>query len=303
MSLKWFICPDGQRCEVTECYEKCRMAQRCAPRAYLRLVGQERKWTGKPSVTQLIGGSRQAYLELTTDYAIDPSEATYRIIGTRAHAKLENHEDSKTIMEDRLEFEGITGAFDQLEFEHEKINLIDTKTSGSYKVAKALGYTTEKNPIPITDDQGNLQFYKTGARKGQQKTKQETRIIKGEPDMHDWVLQQNIYRIMVESALNEDVNNMFIFALPRDGGTFTAKNRGIEKNMYMIPVKRLEDNEVIKYFMTKKIILLNSLQTKEAPAICSTEECWDGRKCSKYCPVKDACCAVGDNNYITEEEK
>ena len=67
--------------------------------------------------------------------------------------------------------------------------LFDDKTWGSYKVMKALGlYQVEVKTGEI---------YKTGAKKGQAKTRKEWREG-GEPDLFNEELQLNDYRIKLK---------------------------------------------------------------------------------------------------------
>ena len=165
--LKWFICPDNERIEVADCLKEggCRMGTRCATRSYLQLVRRERPWTGKPSTTQLIQGTMCAFLKITRDYATHPDSRAFMIHGTKGHGNLEGADGEYSFLEERFDGENtdITGIADVLEIELNYAILVDYKTSGSFKVAKALGF--------YVDEEGTGEFYKSGKRKGEEKTR------------------------------------------------------------------------------------------------------------------------------------
>ena len=112
MALTRFICPDGQQIKIASCYEKCRMGMRCATLPALLSIGRQRPWTGTPSTTQLIKGTREAFLEITKEYAASPDSFAFAFIGTKAHARLEKNDAINHLMEERLEEDGISGMFD-----------------------------------------------------------------------------------------------------------------------------------------------------------------------------------------------
>lgn len=274
--IKYFECPDKQICEIKDCLEKCRMGFRCLSIPTLRLIAEQRVWTGKPSTTQLLKGTREAYLEIiSNDLIEDPKDQLFRILGTKGHGILEQYTVNE-LAEIRLQDENTTGAFDL--YDPENQTLYDYKTWGSYKVVKALG-------IEMVDVETD-EVYKIGAKKGQKKTKKEIRY--GVPDMRDTELQINNYRLLLEAA-GHPVQQMYVEAIVRDGGTFYANNRGITENGYLIPVKRLPDDEVREFFAAKNNALLQALETKTIPPICSLEERWEDRKCKDYCTVACHC--------------
>jgi hypothetical protein len=146
MPLKFFICPDNTRIEIAECLKKCpRPEGRCLSLPTLIAVGYTRPWTGKPSTTQLINGTRLSYLQITKDYAIDPFGSAFALLGTRHHRRLEAISRKLNVLsEEKLEGE-VSGILDLLTVDelvdYEAYELWDYKTSGSYKIAKALGIT------------------------------------------------------------------------------------------------------------------------------------------------------------------
>ena len=278
-----FYCTDGDSCTFEQCFKGCRIANhhpagRCMPLRTLRLIAEQREWTGKPSCTQLLKGTLEAYLEITKDYYIDPQGAIFRIIGTKSHNMLDSFTGGNELGEIRLELEGITGAFDFYDPENGGM-LMDTKTYGSYKVMKALGLESV--------DVETGEFYKSGARKGQAKTKKA--IQRGEPDLSEQSLQLNLYRMMLEDTGFPVGGGLFLDICVRDGGTYMAKGRGVTQNAYLLPVPMLPNDEVMNVFLPKRDALLTALETDELPSICSEEERWNDKKCLEYCNVKEHC--------------
>lgn len=258
------------------------MGERCATRSYLRLVSQERKWDGKPSTTQLIRGTREAFLLLTKEYSVSPDSRAFMIHGTKGHAVLESAEDDLSFLEER--FDGAdteeTGISDVTEIENGNSILADYKTSGSYKVAKCLGFKTVEKEID--------EVYKSGKRKGQKKTIKE--LIRS-PDFEDrweWEMQLNKYRIEWEKRYGK-IDELKIQCIVRDGGTYIARSRGVFRNIYYFKLRILPDDVVLSYFKNKREALLSALKTNKIPPICDNKENWDGLKCSRFCSVADHC--------------
>ncbi len=272
---KYYICPDREKIQISDCLEKCRMQKRCSPLAFLRTISKsEREWKGIPSVTQLIKGTREAYLMIKRYYSVDPQNEIFALMGTGLHKVLEKQAIEPEVT---LSLYGISGTADELE----DGVLIDYKNVGSYKVALATGMTVIK-----TEDIPTGEFYKNGNEKTR-KIKTYAPIPKN-VDCHDWELQLNMYRLMKEDS-GKQVDSMEIFACVRDGGTYLAKGRGIETNFFVIPIKKLGDEEVFIYFANKKDHLIECLKENKIPAICNAEENWNGNKCEKYCCVGEFC--------------
>lgn len=282
MPMTRFVCPDGEQTKIASCYEKCRMGLRCATLPALLSIGKQRSWTGTPSTTQLIKGTREAFLEITKEYAASPDSFAFAFVGTKAHARLERNAAINHLMEERLEEDGITGMFDLYGEEDGVHTLYDYKVSGSYKVAKTIGLKEE------VDEVNTGEIYKSGERKGQPKTKKVSRIVQGEPDLGDWGLQLNHYRILIEKS-GFPVDRIVLQAIVRDGGTYLAKKRGLSRNIYLIDVPRLADNAVVEFFHTKRDALKAALESGTVPEICTEDERWQDRKCAEYCRVAGFC--------------
>ncbi len=296
MPLRYFICPDKQKIEVKDCLKEggCRMGNRCATRSYLQLVAKERPWTGRPSTTQLIQGTLQAFFKLTKEYAISPDARAFMIHGTKSHTNLESSEDEFSLLEEK--FDGpdvdITGISDVLEEELKKSILADYKTSGSFKVAKALGFVTIDEDIPG-------EVFKSGPRKGQPKKRKILIRDLAKVDMWEWELQLNKYRIEFEKK-GKKVDEMKIQCCVRDGNTYIARSRGVFRNIYYFKVKRLEDNYVLAYFKKKKEALLQALKQGHWEETCTAKESWDGLKCARYCEVSEFC---PYGKFLTQEKE
>jgi hypothetical protein len=281
MPAKYFKCPDGENIAIADCLVRgCRISQempggRCLSLRTLRLIGEQREWNGVPSTTQLLKGTREAWLELTTDYAIDPQDEIWRVHGTKGHAGLDAHSDN-LLTEIRLTDEVNSGQFDQ--YDADAQTLYDEKFWGSYKIKLAQGL----KQIEVETDE----VYQRGAKKGQKKTKTEW-VEGGEPELFSESLQMNDYRLKLEAA-GFPVKTMLIEAFCRDGGTYIADKRGVSRNAVMIPVPRLDDELTKTYFKAKAFALDDALKGNVPPK-CNPYEAWDGRKCDRYCRVAERC--------------
>jgi len=280
---RWFICPDKDRILIADCLKEggCRMSERCATRSFLRLAAAERPWTGKPSTTQLIQGTLCAFLKLTKDYAVSPDQRAFMINGSRAHANLETSDAELSFLEEKLQDGTNTGITDVIECEAGEIILADYKTSGSYKVARALGFYVDEEPT------GEL--FKSGPREGQPKTRKILKRDLAKADRWEWTLQLNDYRIQLEPSLWRKVDHLKIQCIVRDGGTHIARSRGIFRNIYYFDIDILPDRMVKEYFETKKSALVAALEAGHCDTICNAKENWDGVKCARYCEVAEFC--------------
>ena len=249
MPLKRFICPDGQKIDISKCLsiKGCRMSQRCATLAFLESISFDRTW----------------------------GEYTKNVLS-----------------EEKLSDENMQGIADVLEADENKPGfyvLTDYKTWGSYKAAKAMGIISETVEETILDDDGKPVLLKSGKNMGQPKTKQHKEIKQDDKyiDMRSEEYQLNRYRIFFERA-GFPVSRIQIQIISRDGGTYIAKNRGIERNLYVIPVKRLENAYVLQFYRN----LANEVTTafkNNYIRLCDPWENCDRRKCDGYCEVADVC--------------
>jgi hypothetical protein len=282
--LKHFICPDNEKIEVADCLKEggCRMGTRCATRSYLKLVSRERVWSGRPSTTQLIQGTMCAFLKLTKEYAVSPDSRAFMIHGTKGHSNLEAAEDEYSILEEAFNDDAteITGIADVLEIENGKTILTDYKTSGSFKVAKALGFYVEDEPTG--------EVWKSGKKKGEQKTRKVLKRDASKEDRYEWELQLNRYRMEYEKrGFTPDF--LRIQCVVRDGNTYIARSRGVFRNIYYFNIGFMPDADVTAYFTKKKAALEAALRDGFCRETCTAKENWDGLKCQNYCEVAEFC--------------
>lgn len=266
------------------------------PMTYLRMAADFRKWDGKPHVTDLFNGARLTWLKNKADYAVNPEDASFRIFGTQAHGKLESHA-TEGMAEVGLELDDIQGTTDLIcEINGERA-MVDYKVVGSYKIQKALGIYQEDEPIL---EDGKPVLFKTGKNAGKPKTHKVIKTDPAKADMKDFTRQLNIYRYINKIMTGEDIENLYIFAIVRDGGTQIATQRGIVQNTYTFKIPYAKDEYVKRYIETRSGILREAMQSDVPPSLCSAEECWDGRRCKDYCEVSKACAALHDNPYLKE---
>ncbi len=280
-----FICTDKETIPMDKCIEKCRLNNRCSSMTFLRALTEERP-KDQFSVTKGLNGTRENYLKSIHTIDIDPDQETFKVIGSRAHAKLENNDTmSEVTLRYTLPGGGeIVGTFDK--FEKSTKTLEDFKTWGSYKVCKFTGLTAEKEKITNgTYKNGNTKF------------KTITSFHFGASDTFNEEMQLNMYRIMLKSSHNLDTEHLKIEVFVRDGNTYIAKNRGITKNKFYLNVKFVEDDKVISYYDKKETKYRHALKTNEMPPMCSEYENWGGRKCTGFCLVSGHC----ENNPFLED--
>jgi len=270
-----FTCKKGNVL-FSECLKEGFCENRCLSRASLQLLSQQRLWTGKPSTTQLLRGTMQAFLEITTNYYWPIEKQIFMLQGVKAHSNLEAVDDEYSFLEEYFDSD-ITSISDVLEIENGTSTLIDYKLTGSYKVGLALGlYSVD---IPTGE------YYKNG----KEKTKKAYRQSDDKIEMDEWILQLNHYRTGFETK-GFFVDRMKIQAIVRDGNTYVAKNRGITETVYMIDVPRMDDAEVEAYFEVKKFNLLQALKKESWLNPCDEKERWNNdNKCKEYCAVAFVC--------------
>jgi len=257
MPLRYFLCPDGNKIEVKDCLENCRGSQgRCLSLPTLTEIANTRPWEGIPSTTQLLNPTRIEYLKILRDYAIDPFDRAFALLGTRHHQMLDAVAKKLEIVSEKKLTGEITGILDLLEPDElhpESFKLIDYKTWGAYSVKKLLDNSGNRG-----DEGWNAKY------------------------------QLNKYRLEVEK-LGFPVSRMFIQCTVRDGGIQVARQQGIEKKIYFIEIARIDDDIITKYFDGKSNALLTALANKVLPPMCSYDERWGNRRCARFCEVAGFC--------------
>ena len=277
-----FICPNGKRVTIKRCLAACPQQERCMFLPTLRAVAKslDRGIKGA-TVTELISGIREVYLKKKTSYAVDPQNVLYALHGQAVHTIHEENMDGEMLGEERLRDKVTSGKFDLYGkiIDQDEGVLGDLKVTSSYKLMKALGIY--KIDVPTGE------FYKSGAKKGREKTRKEFRYD-GVRHVWDWAVQLNYYRMLLEQA-GFEVKRMYIQALCRDSNLRTASERGITKQIYIIPIHRISDHWLKSYFSRKSSLLKQALRKKELPPPCSVKETWHGKKCLEYCDVREHC--------------
>lgn len=288
MPAKYFICSDQEQTEIAECLKKCRLQDRCATLPYLKMISYDREYKGiTPSMAG--NGPRLIYLKATTDYAIRPSERAFAALGTGVHGKLSLHSYTYNVLsEEKLSDDKIKGIADVLEKDentNDSYIMTDYKTWGSFKVCKAIGMV--KVAKEVLDEDGKPVRYKSGKKEGEIKTKNVNELHPDKIDARDTELQLNRYRMLFESY-GFPISKIRVQAIIRDGGLYIAQGRGIESNLMLIPIKKLQNYEVMSYYENLSIEVGFAFEGHSRK--CNNWESWDGRRCNeKYCEVKEAC--------------
>jgi hypothetical protein len=290
MPAKFFICPDRQTIPITDCLKLsgCRMKERCATIPYLKAISFDREYRGvSPSMAG--NSARLIYLRAITDYAIDPMDRTWSILGIAVHEKLSAlRYVTNVLSEEKLSNEQMEGTADLLEIDEENQRfhlLTDYKTYGSYKVAKCLGLKQEQKPL--LNEDGSPILLKSGKNKGKPKTESVTKCDPEKADLKFEILQVNRYRIFFENS-GFPISRMRLQVMVRDGGLYVAKGRGITQNLYLIPIPRMDDVEVLYFYDELQRSVDEAFANDWAPR-CTAEENWDGRRCDGFCEVSEAC--------------
>ena len=286
MPYNKYICPDGQTCDIEKCLKECRIsnmfeAERCLSHRTLKAISEQREWNGCPSATQLLSGTREEYLKIKKNYAIDPQSSIFAIFGTGCHAFLEGFlENDKMIAEKRLKDPtgSYSGQFDC--YDGKRQILYDVKTYGSFKTAHLMGLVKHKEPI--LDENGVQKKYKNGRKMF------NTFFTVGRRSNFDVAVQLNAYRIMVEHA-GYPVKDMQVEVFTRDAGTFAARDRGVMTNMQLVRINFISDRWIQRFMLTKAKRLKEAVEKDIMPPPCSYRECWGGRKCVDFCAVWKWC--------------
>jgi len=288
-----FKYPDGENIKFEDVFEKGKLdlERMGIVIPMLKELAKQRDPNRKPSVTECLTGTCEAYLKRTEEYFIDPQEHAFALAGTLHHAKLEQNADEESA---EIELEGmdITGIVDL--YDEESKSLIDYKNAGSYKVSEALGLD-----FYLEDDPSGAVYKRKGkwGEKGDPKKVKRFWMNPEKADLGDWEWQLNCYRYMLEKR-GKEVNNMYIQITVRDGGIQVARDRGVENKIYLIDVPYIHNDHIKEKFASKRDALLKALSLNQLPEMCSEEETWGGKKCEFYCDAREVCPYV--NNKFKE---
>tara|TARA_R110000787_G_scaffold246295_1_gene352044 strand:+ start:5423 stop:6304 length:882 start_codon:yes stop_codon:yes gene_type:complete len=279
-----FKYPDGEEVSFEDIFEnkKLKLEKMGIVMPMLRELAKQRDPDRKPSVTECLIGTCEAYLKRTEDYYIDPQEHAFALAGTLHHSRLESNADDGT-SEIAMEGMDITGIVDL--YDEESKSLIDYKNVGSYKVGQALGLD-----FYLEDDPSGAVYLRKGkwGQKGEPKKVRRYWMNPEKADLGDWEWQINCYRYMLEKK-GKEIKNMYVQVTVRDGGIQAARDRGIENKIYLIEVPYIHNDHIVDKFTEKRDSLVKSLKLKKLPEMCSEEETWGGKKCKSYCDARDVC--------------
>ena len=104
----------------------------------------------------------------------------------------------------------------------------------------------------------------------------------------DWAIQLNYYRILLQKQ-GLEVTRIVIQAMCRDNSLRIAKERGVKKPIYLIPINFISDRWITRYMEHKADALSKAFQTGILPPPCKPKERWHDRKCLSYCQVATHC--------------
>lgn len=250
------------------------MAERCMVLPVLKSVGKTRAWYGKPSVTQLLKDTRQTYLEIVKDYAIDPQKSIASMIGTNSHSLMEGNVPNGFLSEVRLEDDITSGQFDAYDMKNKE--LIDFKFFGAYRIAMALGKRRRWKSVGT---------YVRGINKG--KTKWEMVYENGGVrDVLEISKQLSYYKYLMEKH-GLEVKTIKVQMLIRGGLDKTAKSYGLDRMSYVIKLNGISYRWIRRYMKAKYDRLMIALATNELPPVCKDR--WNDMKCKSYCAVSEFC--------------
>ena len=287
--LEGFICPDGSKIKIEDCFARCQFGHRCMTLPSLAIISSERKWTGMASTTQLLLGTMEAFLKLTKPYYVDPDKRVFMLGGITVHRNLDMKAKELGLTSE-LALSIDRDIIDLLEWDDGDLVLTDHKWWGSFKVAKALGIVeVGKQPDP------SGAVYKTNGKWGKAGSPKMIPVFREDPDKVDnWEaeLQLNNYRVKATPLLKSvglKIKRMQLEVFVRDGGLYIAKDRGVVRRSYMINIPEIPDEVVMDYFCYKQDCLTKALQDKGWYVPCNAEECWGGNKCEEWCEVWEHC--------------
>ena len=69
----------------------------------------------------------------------------------------------------------------------------------------------------------------------------------------------------------------------------TASASVIDQAVYLIPIRRIRDDWILRYMQKKAQTLQQALAERRLPPRCSSKERWHDRKCKDYCQVAEHC--------------
>jgi len=266
------------------------------PPYYYLWAADQRELDGHYHITDLLLGTREAFLKYTADRIIDLDSAAPMLAGSFKHGALDRMENPfepnivfKT--EHSVEYKGIQGRIDAFYIDYNKKILVidDMKTGGAFSYKKYMGIVNES--VPVVDEMGDPVLYKSGARKGLQKYKTETRLDPSKADTFEYDVQVSFYYYALvekDPKLKHFTKQLWIHFMLRDGGLAAVQSQGVKSHNFREPVTLMDQRLLDHYILNQKEMLDHALKSGNCPPICP--DTWDKKKCQfKYCNVVDVC--------------
>ena len=274
MPLTKFRCPDGGTINVEDCLSQCRMAERCAsPPTLLSIVkgDRDRAWDGIPHVTELMGGTMEAFLKHTKNFTSSPDAHAPLLLGTAHHAMLEEMaiemgnpaevhlnlvERPQTTPKPVTVMQGSPDYLDQVEDTPAVYDLWDYKAYGMYLADKVLG-------------------------------------IKKPPDRADLEMQLNAYRVMLED-MGINIGKLMVQITIKSDSWLVKRTIPSGRAIHVVEIAYLDDDYIRQYYSLKSSALRRSMEINKAPNVCTPEERWfdpkrGDAKCANFCNVAEFC--------------
>ncbi len=281
-----FECPDGAKIEIEKCCEKggCRMSERCVSRPTCILFARSRRDPkAKLSTTEGLNGLRYNFLRRTVDFSEKPVDRAFALLGTFHHLQHQKLDIPDALMEEKIEDADSTGILDYYEEENGVYELLDYKTTHSYKLCRWLG------KYQVEEETGEV--FKSGARAGQKKTRKIWALR--EPDLFELSMQESRYAWILRD-MGKPVDRAKAQVTIRDYQKNMAERMGFDRKIYMLHVPMFDRETVVAFYRTRNDALMKALETKEMPPVCDRRERWTNDagidvRCAGYCPVWFAC--------------
>lgn len=259
MPFAGFIRPDGQKESVDDALAHAREVYGL-PRGLLKALalGERVQPPGDISVTQLIDPLRKAVLQQRHEYHKEPLDMLWAVFGKAIHSVVETGADAKaSLTEERIhvDLEGLklSGQADLYELDNGRARIADYKSTSVYKIKAAR---------------------KEGAR--------------------DWEQQLNCYAYLYRSQ-GFEVHELEVVAIVRDHRNYEAIRAAEKSDFYPSEIHIFEvpvwTNEAVETFARRRLVEFRAEREKPDHDLtfCTDEETWNGRRCARWCPIRDHC--------------
>jgi len=278
--IKKYLCPDGKTIKCEECIKKCRMKLRCCPATMpAHVFYSQREWTGKLSVTQALNPHVRNWMAIKQDGISKLEDNIYSMTGTVNHSLHEDAGKNAVGIETEIKLQDDLnyGCADQLEEVDGKYYLHDIKNKKTAQMYYLLDY----------EQIGEKKFASPSYKQTGSKLK----------DTDDVVLQLNRYRMLLEKERNIKISGLFMDVVLIDYSPMASPKRyGIRWQYFSVPVKILNDDFVMDYYIKADANIQNLLESDGPDKPCYECDDWkefgaEGsfNRCNYYCSYKETC--------------